>query len=127
MNTRSEWGGVARTSLDPPQEPHYRDEVEAHLSSKEMRILRWRGDFAESAEMRRAYSAMYGRYFSRALLASRFGFTDFVPLSRNRTIITSAVEESGKAAFEGLTHLRPVFDRHIRDHFSYFFHLVGRQ
>ena len=22
------WGGVARTSLDPPQEPHYRDEVE---------------------------------------------------------------------------------------------------
>ena len=22
------WGGVARTSLDPPQEPHCRDEVE---------------------------------------------------------------------------------------------------
>ena len=28
MNTRCEWGGVTRTSLDPPQEPHYRDEVE---------------------------------------------------------------------------------------------------
>ena len=28
MNTRCGWGGVARTSLDPPQEPHYRDEVE---------------------------------------------------------------------------------------------------
>ena len=28
MNTRCEWGGVARTSRDPPQEPHYRDEVE---------------------------------------------------------------------------------------------------
>ena len=28
MNTRCEWGGVARTSRDPPQEPHYGDEVE---------------------------------------------------------------------------------------------------
>ena len=28
MNTRCGWGGVARTSLDPPQEPHYGDEVE---------------------------------------------------------------------------------------------------
>ena len=28
MNTRYGWGGVVRTSLDPPQEPHYGDEVE---------------------------------------------------------------------------------------------------
>ena len=28
MNTRCEWGGVARTSRNPPQEPHYRDAVE---------------------------------------------------------------------------------------------------
>ena len=28
MNTRCGWGGVARTSRDPPQEPHYKDEVE---------------------------------------------------------------------------------------------------
>ena len=28
MNTRCGWGGVARTSQDPPQEPHYGDEVE---------------------------------------------------------------------------------------------------
>ena len=28
MNTRWGWGGVARTSRDPPQEPHYGDEVE---------------------------------------------------------------------------------------------------
>ena len=28
MNTRCGWGGVARTSWDPPQEPHYGDEVE---------------------------------------------------------------------------------------------------
>ena len=62
-----------------------------HLSNSETRILRWRGDLAESAEMRRAYSAMYGRYFSRALLASRFGFTNFVPLSRNDTPIVNGV------------------------------------
>ena len=28
MNTRYGWGGVARTSRDHPQEPHYGDEVE---------------------------------------------------------------------------------------------------
>ena len=28
MNTRCGWGGVARTSRDPPQEPHYGDELE---------------------------------------------------------------------------------------------------
>ena len=28
MNTRCGWGSVARTSRDPPQEPHYGDEVE---------------------------------------------------------------------------------------------------
>ena len=28
MNTLCGWGGVARTSLDPPQEPHYGNEVE---------------------------------------------------------------------------------------------------
>ena len=28
MNTHCRWGGVARTSRDPPQEPHYGDEVE---------------------------------------------------------------------------------------------------
>ena len=28
MKALRAWVGVARTSLDPPQEPHYRDEVE---------------------------------------------------------------------------------------------------
>ena len=28
MNTLWGWGGLARTSRDPQQEPHYRDEVE---------------------------------------------------------------------------------------------------
>ena len=63
----------------------------AHLSSLEKTELRWSGDLAESAEMRKAYSAIYGRYFSRALLASRFGITDFVPLSRNSTVIANGV------------------------------------
>ena len=62
-----------------------------HLSDDETWMLRWKGDLAESAEMRRAYSAMYGRYFSRALLASSFGFTNFVPLSRNDTLIENGV------------------------------------
>ena len=64
---------------------------QGHLSISETQILRWRDDLAESTEMRRAYSAMYGRYFSRALLASRFGFTNFVPLSRNDTPIENGV------------------------------------
>ena len=36
MNTRCGWGGVARTSRDPPQEPHYGDEVEgpSHVQDK---------------------------------------------------------------------------------------------
>ena len=28
MKTLREWGSLARTSRDPPQEPHYRNEVE---------------------------------------------------------------------------------------------------
>ena len=28
MKTLRGWGGLARTSRDPPQEPHYRNEVE---------------------------------------------------------------------------------------------------
>ena len=63
----------------------------AHLSRLETTKLRWRGDLAESAEMRQVYSAMYGRYFSRALLASRFDITDFVPLYGNITRIANGV------------------------------------
>ena len=63
----------------------------SHLSRDETRKLRWGGDLAESAEMRRAYSAMYGRYFSRALLESRFRLTDFIPLHTNSTTIENGV------------------------------------
>ena len=64
---------------------------QTHLSTREATLMRWRGDLAESAEMRRAYSALYGRYFARALLASRLGLTDFVSLRRNVTTIPSGV------------------------------------
>ena len=49
-------------------------------------MLRWRGDLGASVEMRRVYSAMYGRYFARALLASELGLTDFIALDGDITI-----------------------------------------
>ena len=54
-------------------------------------MLRWRGDLGESAEMRRVYSGLYGRYFARALLASRLGVTNLVSLSRNVTNMPGGV------------------------------------
>ena len=67
---------------------------QSHLSDKENVLLRWHGDLAESAEIRRAYSAMYGRYFSRGLLASRFGFSDFVSLERGGVVLDGGVTVS---------------------------------
>ena len=63
----------------------------AHLSRLESSELRWGGDLGESAELRRAYSSLYGRYFARAVLASRLGFTDFVSLRRNVTTLPGGV------------------------------------
>ena len=63
-----------------------------HLSHEDMSELRWAGDLAESAEMRRAYSALYGRFFGRAFLASRLGIRDFVPLHSDRTRVGNLVE-----------------------------------
>lgn len=54
-----------------------------HLSEADGYWLRWRGGFAESAELRRAYSGLYGRFFARALLAQHLKFTRFVSLQRN--------------------------------------------
>ena len=62
-----------------------------HLSD-DTTELRWAEDLAESAEMRRAYSALYGRFFGRAFLASRLGFTDFIPLQTTRTPVGDLVE-----------------------------------
>ena len=67
-----------------------------HLSQADTVALRWAEDLAASAEMRRAYSALYGRFFGRAFLAYRLGFTDFVPI------------ESGGARVGNLVQVRRV-------------------
>lgn len=69
---------------------------QTHLSSKTSK-LRWCEDLAESTEMRRAYSAMYGRYFSRGLLTQKLGITDFVPLNRTNTNIGNVVTVNRKS------------------------------
>lgn len=53
--------------------------------------LRWRGDLAESAELRRAYSGLYGRFFARALLTHHLGLTRFLSLNRNGLPIPGSV------------------------------------
>lgn len=69
-----------------PLVPAWLQLFEAHLSGSETTMLRWRGDLGASAEMRRVYSALYGRYFARALLASELGLTDFIALDGDITI-----------------------------------------
>ena len=54
-------------------------------------MLRWRGHLGESAEMRRAYSGLYGRYFARAVLTAELGITLFCPLNTNTTPIRGGV------------------------------------
>ena len=42
MKTLRWWGGLARISRDPPQEPHYRDKVEGHPTYKtNYRVANW--------------------------------------------------------------------------------------
>ena len=53
------------------------------LSTEDNYWLRWRGNLAESTELRRAYSGLYGRFFARALLGHHLGFTCFCLLKRN--------------------------------------------
>ena len=66
----------------------------SHLSAEETELLCWHRDLAESTEMRRAYSAIYGRYFSRGLLAARFGFSDFVSLEKGGAVLDDGVTVS---------------------------------
>ena len=54
-------------------------------------MLRWRGNLGTSAETRRAYSGLYGRYFARALLAGELGITDFISLDTDCTKIDGGV------------------------------------
>lgn len=64
----------------------------SQLSSGDKYWLCWRGDLAESSELRRAYSGLYGRFFARALLQQHLGFTSFLSLQRNGLKVNSAVE-----------------------------------
>ncbi|MCL4065393.1 hypothetical protein M3484_02235 [Pseudomonas sp. GX19020] len=63
----------------------------AQLSQDDPFWLRWSGDMAESAELRRAYSGLYGRFFARALLQQHLGFTSFLSLGRNGLQIPNSV------------------------------------
>lgn len=56
-----------------------------HLSQMDTVWLRWCEDMAASAEMRRAYSALYGRFFARGMLQSTLALRDFVPLHTQST------------------------------------------
>ena len=88
------WAALAaadETMQGGPLVPAWLRLFSAHLSSADPVRLRWGGDLGESAELRRAYSALYGRYFARALLASRLGFTDFVPLRTDVTRLANGV------------------------------------
>jgi hypothetical protein len=47
---------------------------------------------AESAELRRAYSGLYGRFVARALLSNHLGLTRFLSLKRNGLMVPGSVE-----------------------------------
>ena len=63
-----------------------------HLSTRDDYWLRWRGDLAESAELRRTYSGLYGRFVARALLTHHLGFTRFLSLKRNGLEVQGSVK-----------------------------------
>ena len=88
------WAALAaadETIQGGPLAPAWLRLFEAHLSGSEATMLRWRGHLGESAEVRRAYSGLYGRYFARAVLASELGITNFVPLLTKVTKISGGV------------------------------------
>ena len=91
------WAALAasdETIQGGPLAPAWLRLFEAHLSRSETAMLRWRGHLGESAEMRRAYSGLYGRYFARAVLAVELGITLFLPLQTNVTAIPGGVTVS---------------------------------
>ena len=88
------WAALAaadETIQGGPVAPAWLRLFEAHLSGSETAMLQWRGHLGESAEMRRAYSGLYGRYFARAVLMAELGITLFVPLQTNATPIPGGV------------------------------------
>ena len=71
------------TLTGSPLMPAWLKLFKTHLSTQNNYWLRWRGDLAESTELRRAYSGLYGRFFARALLGHHLGFSYFCSLKRN--------------------------------------------
>ncbi len=70
----------------------------AQLSQDDAYWLRWRGDFAESAELRRAYSGLYGRFFARTLLTQHLGLSRFLSLKRSGLNIPGSISVVRKAS-----------------------------
>lgn len=66
-----------------PMAPAWLTLFRSHLSSNELRLLRWSSDLAESAELRRTYSGLYGRFVARALLTHHLKLSRFVSLNRS--------------------------------------------
>jgi hypothetical protein len=64
----------------------------SHLSGSETYWLQWAEDLAQSAELRRAYSGLYGRFAARALLTAHFGFGRFVSLRRNGVEVPGSIK-----------------------------------
>ena len=91
------WAALAATDetvQGGPLAPAWLRLFAAHLSCSETAMLRWRGHLNESAEMRRAFSGLYGRYFVHAVLAAELGITLFIPLQTNATPIPGGVTVS---------------------------------
>lgn len=63
----------------------------SQLSQTDQVWLRWRDDLGSSAEIRRAYSALYGRFFARAVLSANVNLSYFIPLRRDITTLTNGV------------------------------------
>lgn len=96
LATISMWR-VARAAAEEtlqgsPLAPAWLKLFRGQLSTRERYWLRWKGDFGESAELRRAYSGLYGRFFARAMLAHHLGLTRFLSLKRNGLSITDSVD-----------------------------------
>ncbi|TCQ02690.1 hypothetical protein C8J34_11654 [Rhizobium sp. PP-F2F-G36] len=70
----------------------------SHLNSTELHELRWNGDLAESAELRRSYSGLYGRFMARALLTHHLGLSRFVSLKRNGISLPGSIAVTRNAA-----------------------------
>ena len=75
-----------------PNAPAWLKLFRTQLSDADSFWLRWKGDMAESGELRRAFSGLYGRFFARALLRNHLGLTRFIPLKRNGVRVHESVE-----------------------------------